>query len=98
MKFILVMLTSVTSLSLGSMTAFSFETSPYTSSPIISSAGQNGECRKGAECQFSGACVPKNGQCYNCIQGLQYNDAIGCFSCVSGTSLKNKNGKYVCSD
>lgn len=83
---------------LGVGSAEAYESSPYTSSPIISNAAPDGTCRRGAQCQFGGACVPLGGKCYNCIEGLNYQASIGCYSCVQGTSLKNKNGKLVCSD
>lgn len=69
---------------------------PITFTPSEYDVDRNGECRPGtAQCRFSGACVKRGDRCYNCIQGQNYNEQVGCYSCPVGTTLQQRESDHM---
>ena len=73
--------------------------SPTVFSPDVVQVGPKEQCVKEAgrlKCRWGGACVKVGSACHSCGEGMQYQEGLGCYKCVAGTSLKNKNGSWVC--
>src|SRR5262245_18600249 len=72
---------------------------PHVFSPEIVKVGEKEQCVKEAgklKCRWDGPCAKVGDECHSCTRDLKYQQGLGCYSCGQGTTLKNKNGAWVC--
>jgi hypothetical protein len=48
------------------------------------------------KCRWDGECAKRGTNCMSCTKDMRYQDGLGCYSCPSGTSLKQVNGQWRC--
>lgn len=87
---------------IGTGTSFAYESSPFVQSPDVTQAPAGLTCQAARGngslvCRGDGDCSDQNGTCFSCTSGMKYQPGLGCYSCVQGTSLVNKDGRWVCS-
>lgn len=74
--------------------------SPSTTSPEVNDISQGEQCVKETgklKCRWDGDCVQVGNTCVNCIGGYHWDAGLGaCYSCPSGTGLKNVGGSWTC--
>jgi hypothetical protein len=74
--------------------------SPSTSAPERITISPGEQCRKEPgklKCRWNGPCVKDGDACLSCMEGTKWHPAIGCYSCVSGTTLRRRDEEtYVC--
>ena len=73
--------------------------SPSTSAPERITISPGEQCRKELgklKCRWNGPCVKDGDACLSCMEGTKWHPALGCYSCVSGTSLREREETYVC--
>jgi hypothetical protein len=78
--------------------AFAADFSPFTFSPTVSDAPDDGKCIKGRfECRWGGDCAQRGDKCYSCTDGYTFHDDLGCYKCGDGQSLiLNENNEWRC--
>jgi hypothetical protein len=97
-NWVIVLVTVVASAALFAVFAGAF--SPSTSAPERITISPGEQCRKEfgkLKCRWNGPCVKDGDACLSCMAGTKYHPALGCYSCVSGTTLRARDEYiYVC--
>lgn len=73
--------------------------SPSVFSPDVVQVAPNEACVKESgrlKCRWDGECAKRGTNCMSCTKDMRYQDGLGCYSCPSGTSLKQVNGQWRC--
>lgn len=73
--------------------------SPFVTQPDVVEIKPDERCVKEPgklKCRWGGECAKVGNTCQSCQTGQRFQQGLGCYTCPQNTSLRQKNGLWIC--